>query len=87
MRVRFARVLWWTGIIWIALAIVLILAECALIWWVVSFEAFTYTISPLNLRNWMFAILILLPGWLLTKLAASLANRRHEKTSLPESNR
>ncbi len=67
------RNLWWAGTIWIAVAIILMLVECALVWWVVSFKAFVYTISPLNFRNWIFAVLVLLPGWLLTKLAVTVA--------------
>jgi hypothetical protein len=62
------RTLWWAGTIWSAIAIILMLVECALVWWVVSFEAFVYTISPLNFRNWIFAVLVLLPGGLLIKL-------------------
>jgi hypothetical protein len=69
------RILWWAGAIWIAIAIILMLVECVLILWVVSFEAFVYTISPLNVRNWICAILILLPGFLLIRLAAAVANR------------
>jgi hypothetical protein len=69
------------------LAITLMLVECGLVWWVVSFEAFVYTISPLNFRNWIFTILVLLPGWSLIKLAVTVANRKkHRRASLPESN-
>jgi hypothetical protein len=82
-----ATLLWWAGTVWIALALTLMLIECGLVWWVVSFEAFVYTISPLNFRNWIVAILVLLPGWLLIKLAVTAANhRKRGRASLPESN-
>lgn len=68
------------------LAFTLMLVECGLVWWVVSFEAFVYTISPLNFRNWICAILLLLPGWLLIKLAVTAANRRKHTRTLPKSN-
>ena len=71
-----AALLWWAGTIWIALAVSLMLVECGLVWWVVSFEAFVYTISPLHFTNWIVAVLVLLPGWLLIKLAVTVANRK-----------
>ena len=80
-----ATLLWWGGTIWIVLAITLMLVECGLVWWVVSFQAFVYTISPLNVRNWLCAILILLPGWLLTRLAVTVANRKLHARRLPNS--
>ena len=40
-----ARILWWAGTIWIGLAIILMLIECGLVWWVVSFD------SPIPFRH------------------------------------
>jgi hypothetical protein len=79
-----ATLLWWAGAIWIALAVTLKLVECGLVWWVVSFEAFVYTISPLNFRNWIWAILILLPGWLLIRFAVNVANRKRRRANIAE---
>ena len=65
-----------------AIGIILMLIECVLILWVVSFEAFVYTISPLNVRNWICAILILLPGFLLIRLAVAVANRKRQRAKI-----
>jgi hypothetical protein len=59
------------------------LVECVLVLWVVSFEAFVYTISPLHFRNWIGAILILLPGWLMI-LAVNVANRKKHRANIAE---